>query len=228
MQSRNQTELNVYLLPGMGADERLYAPMDIKHGNLHYIRWSYQEHCKSLTDYAEYLVSTIKTDNNVLIGSSMGGMVAVEMYKIGTFNGLILISAPASSVEFPPSLKALGAIRFGKLFNRKLMFRMSRLANTFMGFKEKEHERVFYEMLEGYGPEFLHFAVNAILNWKTKDKPDQYLQIIGSNDRLFKEKRMNCPIVLPGSGHFLTFEQPEPLSDLINQFLSEKLDILNY
>ena len=210
----------------MGADERLYEPIDIQHGTLHYIRWEYQEECKSLEDYAAFLCRKINTTNNVLIGSSMGGMVAVEMYKIQPFLGLVLLSAPSSVREFPLSLRIAGALKLAHAVPKGLMFRMNRFANTFMGFQSKEHEEVFFEMLESYGPDFLNYAVKAIPDWNQKNPPEKYLQIIGSKDRLFKIRKMNNPHVIEGSGHFMTFEQPEILSQLINEYL-KKLDLNN-
>ena len=211
--------LNVYLLPGMGADERLYEPIDIQYGTLHYMRWEYRKECKSLEDYAAFLCSNITTKNNVLIGSSMGGMVAVEMYKIQSFLGLVLLSAPSSVREFPFSLRLAGAFKLAHAIPKGIMFRMNRFANTFMGFQNSEHEELFFEMLESYGPDFLHFAVKAIPDWKQKNPPKDYLQIIGSKDRLFKTKRMKNPHVIEGSGHFMTFEQPGILTELINEYL---------
>ncbi|MEO0405553.1 MAG: alpha/beta hydrolase, partial [Bacteroidota bacterium] len=218
--------LNIYLLPGMGADERLFEKMDIKHGNLHHLRWEYVEGCVTLSDYAAVLCERIQTENNVLIGSSMGGMMAVEMYRIGTFDDLILLSAPSSTLEFPPVLKTFGKLNAGKWFGKKTLFKLNRAANLFMGFQNEEHEKLFYEMLEGYGPDFLKYAVNAILKWDLKEAPNEYLQIIGSKDRLFKLKRMPKAIVLEGSGHFMTFEQPEEITKLVNARLAALSELL--
>ncbi|NQX91133.1 MAG: alpha/beta hydrolase [Flavobacteriales bacterium] len=208
--------LNIYLLPGMGADERLFERMDIQFGTLNHLRWEFIEGCVTLSDYATVLCERITTENNVLIGSSMGGMMAVEMYRIGTFDDLILLSAPSSSLEFPPVLKTFGRLNAGKWFGKETLFKLNRAANLFMGFQDAEHEKLFYEMLEGYGPDFLKYAVNAILKWDNTNPPEEYLQIIGSKDRLFRRKRMPKAIVLEGSGHFMTFEQPVEITKLVN------------
>ena len=77
----NNKKFNIYLLPGTGADERLFDKMEIHGACLHKLRWSFEPNCKSLADYAALISERISTQNNILIGSSMGGMVAVEMYK---------------------------------------------------------------------------------------------------------------------------------------------------
>lgn len=213
------SELNIYLLPGMGADKRLYDPIGLTVGKHHFIEWEHIPEAITLTDYAEHLVSNIRTENNVYIGSSMGGMMAVEMQHLKPSDRLILLSAPASRDEFPPLLNRVRDLRMGKWFNPNQLYKLNRLADTFMGFKDKDDRQLFYEMLEGYGPEFLHYAVNAILNWDQRKRPDNYFQIIGDKDALFKQKRMIDPVMVQGSGHFMTFEQPKILTDLLNQEL---------
>lgn len=220
-------ELNVYLLPGMGADRRLYDPIDIQFGRLHYIEWEFQEEAKTMGDYAHILTSQITTDNNVYIGSSMGGMMAVEMEFAKPSERLILLSAPASRKEFPPLLNTVAGMRAGKWFSPRQLYRLNRLADSFMGFKNKEDRALFYDMLEGYGPDFLHFAVNAILDWDRKERPSDYLQVIGGNDALFKKKRMTSPVMIEGSGHFMTFEQPEALTDILNRELERIQERIN-
>lgn len=208
-----------YLLPGMGADKRLFNPIELKGVKVKVLEWEFIPGISTMSEYAAHLAKRISTENNVYIGSSMGGMMAVELHKAKPAKNLVLLSAPACRLEFPPILKGVSRIKAGKWFSLKQMHRFNRLADLFMGFSSPDHRILFYEMLEGYGPEFLKFSVNAILEWDRMDRPEKYLQVIGSKDRLFKAHRMQSPIVLPGSGHFLTYEQPVELSRIVNEYL---------
>lgn len=214
--SNRHTDINVYLLPGLAADRRLYERMTLEVGTLHYLEWEYLPEAKTMTDYAEELIGGIKTENNVFIGSSMGGMMASEMASLRKSDRLILLSAPAAREEFSGMLKGVSAIRVAKWFKPKQLMKINRLADTFMGFRTEEDRKLFYEMLEKYGPEFLHFALNAIFDWNRSERPEDYLQVIGANDKLFKPQKMRSPILIPDAGHFMTFEQPERLSRIVN------------
>jgi pimeloyl-ACP methyl ester carboxylesterase len=146
----------------------------------------------------------------------MGGMLACELHALLPADRLVLLSAPASRAEFPRPMRALSRLRTGKWFTPSGLMRMNRLSDTFMGFKSQADRGWFYENLRTYGPDFLHFAVNAILDWDRRERPARYLQIVGDRDRLFRHHRMHRPTVIPGSGHFLTLEQPDRLRALLH------------
>lgn len=207
------------LLPGMAADERLFAPIDLSFGETHALRWRHIAGVHSLAEYAEAVASEVPwpADGRPVwyVGSSMGGMLARELHAQRPADELVLLSAPASRLEFPRRMHVLRTLRTGRWFTPDGLMRVNRLSDSFMGFRNSEDRSWFYENLEAYGPEFLHFAVNAILDWPRRDRPERYLQVVGSEDRLFKAHRMVSPVVVPGAGHFMTLEQPERLSAVL-------------
>ena len=211
------------LIPGMAADERLFEPLKLSFGTPHPIRWRCVPGVRSLADYARVLADELPDRQGrevVYIGSSMGGMLACELHALLPADRLVLLSAPASRAEFPRRIRALSQLRTGKWFTPSGLMRINRLSDTFMGFKSQADRGWFYENLRTYGPDFLHFAVNAILDWDRRERPARYLQIVGDRDRLFRPHRMQNPIVIPGSGHFLTLEQPDRLSEILNREFS--------
>ncbi len=211
--------MNIYLLPGMAADRWLFDPITLDWGEKHFISWEYIDGVKTLRDYAEVLCGRINTEDNVYIGSSMGGMVATEMAHILPPKQLILLSAPVSRAEFPRSLNLAARTKIGQAFSPDAMARVKRIADTFMGFKNSADRLLFYETLDQQGPRFLHFAVNAILEWDRTTRLSNYIQIVGDQDRLFKARKMINPTVIQGAGHFMTREKPEQLSAIINREL---------
>ncbi|MDG1262478.1 MAG: alpha/beta hydrolase [Flavobacteriales bacterium] len=219
-------DVNIYLFPGMGADERLFKPISIDHGNLHYIRWKHVPGARTMRDYAEHMCASITTENNIYLGSSLGGMMAREMASVRKPLDLILLSAPASRKEFPPVLNLAGALRMGRWFGPKTTFKLNRLADTFMGFSDPDDRALFYDMLTSYEPAFIHFAINAILEWERPDRPEDYFQLIGTKDALFKTKRMKAPATIEGAGHFMTFEEPDQISEYVNRRILQTIETL--
>ena len=209
------------LIPGMAADERLFAPIDLSFGQVHALRWRHIPGVHSLADYAEATIDEVPwpVDGRPVwyIGSSMGGMLAREMHAQRPADELVLLSAPAARTEFPKRMKMLHTLRTGRWFSPAGMMRVNRLSDTFMGFREAQDRAWFYENLEAYGAAFLQFAVNAILDWPRRNRPEAYLQVVGDRDQLFRPHRMMSPVVVPGAGHFLTYEQPGRLSAVLAQ-----------
>ncbi len=221
-------KVNYYLIPGMGADHRLYQKFRLEHGPIHYLNWIEHGKSKTLADYAALMSERITTENNVIVGSSMGGMVAVEMSRIVKPLATVLVSAPTGRQEFPRILKTVNAIKLHKLVTPGQVMKIAGLADTFMGFKTKEQRALFYEMLKGNGPEFLHFSVGAVLEWRNKQLPEgDFIQIIGSLDRLFKAPKADNAFVIEGGGHFTAFEKADEVSQIINSYIAKKISSLH-
>ena len=214
---------NYYLLPGMGADHRLYGALQLKYGTMHPLDWMPHERSNTLQEYAEIIVKRIITPNNIIIGSSMGGMVAVELSRIVKPVATVLISAPTGRHEFPAVLKAFDKLGIHRRLKPSQLMQLNRIASTFMGFTSKEHEQLFYQMLRGNGEDFLHFSVKAVLGWNNTQPPEgPFIQIIGSRDRLFRKTVAHTPYMIQNSGHFLAYENPQAIASVIHAYLEEK------
>ncbi len=210
------TTLNYYLIPGMGADNRLFQHFHLPNGKVHHLDWIPHGSSTNLSEYASLMAERITTERNIIIGSSMGGMVTVEIAKQINPLGAVLVSAPTGRHEFPKRLKGLSALKLHRALNAKHVMRVSRLCDLFMGFKTNEQRAMFYDMLEGNGPEFLHFSVGAVLEWQnTTPPPVPFIQILGSEDKLFNPKKIPNTITLEGSGHFTAFEKGKEVSEII-------------
>jgi pimeloyl-ACP methyl ester carboxylesterase len=213
--------MNYYMLPGMGANKRLFERYSLN-GKIHVLEWIDHGTSATLQDYAQLLAQHITTENNIIVGSSMGGMMANELSHIVKPRATVLISAPSHRGEFPRSLNLLERSRVYRLSNPKLTYKLSFLARTFMGFNSSEHDALFFEMLRSNGPQFLHFSVKAVLEWKRNETPHgNWLQILGEKDKLFTTKTEGRTIVLKNSGHFMAYEQAEEISGIINQYSQE-------
>lgn len=72
----------VYILSGLGADERVFKYLDFKDLDITFVQWIKPKPHEKLMDYVERLREQIKQDNPILIGLSFGGIVAAELAKI--------------------------------------------------------------------------------------------------------------------------------------------------
>jgi pimeloyl-ACP methyl ester carboxylesterase len=211
--------MNYYLIPGMGADKRLFQHFHLPNGRVHHLDWIHHQGSTNLHEYAKLMAERITTENNIIVGSSMGGMVTVEIAKLIQPKGAVLVSAPTGRHEFPQILKTLNALRLHRALTPKQVLRISKLADLFMGFKTEEQRAMFYDMLRGNGEDFLHFSVGAVLEWKNTTPPDvPFLQIIGTQDKLFKQSKIPNAIMIEGSGHFTAFEKGREVSEIIRDW----------
>ncbi len=216
--------LNYYLIPGMGSDHRLYDHCDLQHGQIHYLDWVPAAGSKSLAEYATIMAQKITTENNILIGSSMGGMVTVELARQVQPMAAILISAPTGRHEFPQILKWFDRLKIHRAITPTQLMKISTLADLFMGFKTKEQRALFYEMLRENGADFLHFSVDAVLGWKNTTPPTcPFIQILGTEDKLFKASRIQNAITIEGGGHFTALEKSSEISQIVNEYVEKNI-----
>jgi pimeloyl-ACP methyl ester carboxylesterase len=217
-------EFNYYLIPGMGANHRIYEKFKLENGRVHYLDWVDHRKSTTLKDLALIMAERVNTSNNIIIGSSMGGMMAVELSHIVKPVSTILISAPTKKGQFPAVLKLIEKLKIHRLTSVNTIPKLYKLANTFMDFKNEEQKEMFFEMLNSLPPEFIHFSVRAVLEWQNQIGPSgKHIQIIGSEDRLFNPSKMYRPIVLQGGGHFSAFDRGEQISEIINEYVRKEI-----
>jgi len=113
----------VYLVAGMGADSRLYKNIVLPEGFVPVpTDWLVPEPEDTLSTYAGKLIThyNIRKDDMV-IGNSLGGMIAVEIAKQVRLNKVILISSIKKISEAPAYFKLFKALPVYKAIPDRLL-----------------------------------------------------------------------------------------------------------
>ncbi len=98
----------IHALPGLGADRRMYPPPWGTLPNLAAHDWVPCQGEKSLAEVAQAMcIAREIRDGDVLIGSSLGGMVACEITKIRNIPRLYLVGSAIRKDEVSRLLAAL-------------------------------------------------------------------------------------------------------------------------
>lgn len=72
----------IYILNGLGADERVFQLLDFSDFSPIFIQWIIPEQNESIENYASRLLQQIDTPNPLILGLSFGGMMATEISKL--------------------------------------------------------------------------------------------------------------------------------------------------
>lgn len=101
----------IYVLPGMGADQRMYpAPWDTL-PNCTFLNWPVYSGEQSLAEVAARIVRTHPIKGGAwVVGSSLGGMVAAEIAAIVPVKGLVLIGSACSPNEISTFLRLVSPL----------------------------------------------------------------------------------------------------------------------
>ncbi|MCW8850061.1 MAG: hypothetical protein OQJ81_08815, partial [Melioribacteraceae bacterium] len=76
---------HVYLMPGLGFDERIFYNLQFENAVPHYLKWEEPQINESLANYVKRISEQINnTKPFILIGHSFGGIIVQEISKIIT------------------------------------------------------------------------------------------------------------------------------------------------
>lgn len=196
----------IYLLPGMGADARMYDELSSLVPGLQVIPWIPAVGGESLGDYAERMAASVAVEPaDYLGGSSFGGMVALEMARHRSVEGIILIGSCRSSRALAPLLQVFNPLAsLVPVSVYGMTSHLSPLAGAKFGLADSEHKRRFSEMLADADPAFIKWACGAILSWPGyEDAGVPVAAIHGGEDRLIPASRVQADRVIRGAGHLV-------------------------
>ena len=202
----------IYILSGLGADERVFQLLDLSAFDVVFIQWIKPEVKESIQDYAARLLRQIKTENPIIIGLSFGGMMAVELSKLITTQKIILLSSAKGKNEIPFYLKIMGSLGLDRIVPAWVLKQSNSIVNWFFGVSGDFEKDLLKQILKDMEPVFLKWAIHQVLNWQNEFVPQNMIHIHGTNDKLLPFRYVTADYVVRGGGHFMLLHQHQEVS----------------
>jgi pimeloyl-ACP methyl ester carboxylesterase len=214
--------MNVYLIPGLAADKRVFRHIHLPDGyDAYYLEWIKPEKKESLAAYALRMAEQIDTDQPfILIGLSFGGMLAVEIAKKFPPQHLILIASVPHHGHLPFYYKKAYALGVHRLATPGLIKNFVYFKRFFTS-ESPEDKRIIKQMARDMDHAFIRWAVEAIMTWKTEEASVEYYHIHGAHDEIFPPQYTRPTVTVPKGGHLMIFNRANDINKLIADFLSE-------
>ena len=214
--------MDVYLIPGLGADRRLFGKLHVGDHAIHYLEWSKMPEGATLADHATKLAHDVDTSSpHVLVGVSMGGMVALEMAALTKPEKVVIISSWKGPEEMPMSIRMLRGTHPERILNKTIMQQSLPLVRWQMGVESPADKVLFNALLSRYTVEDLKVQINACLNWEGPSEPVKNLvHLHGDRDRLMPIDRIKGVRSIAGGTHFMVFS----MADVVGKELHAVLE----
>ena len=212
----------IVLLPGLGADQRLFQPQQAAMPDLLIPSWPVPRPQDSLPAYAARLADAIPSSDCLYLGgSSFGGMVALELAALLRPKGVILIGSCTSPGGIAPWARYMRIVAAALPVSSFHLHRWSLpLVLPKCGQLTAEQRDLFWRMASVTPASFLKWGVEAILSWRPTPLKVPVHHIHGSQDRLMPLRLVRPDRVVPGGGHFLTLTHPHEVTTFLAETVS--------
>lgn len=212
----------IYLIPGMGADTRIYNHIALRESDdVTCIDWIEPHQSDTLASYAQKLVFQYHIQpNSIVIGNSLGGMLAIEIAKFMPVQKVILISCIRTVDEAPWYFSIFRALPFYKLIPGKLMTKLGFMIRPVFGKMNDDDLWLFKDMLKNTSPAFLKWSMGAVLHWDNKVVPPNVYQMSGDKDQVFPYKKLKAAEIVKGGTHIMIFDKAKQVNKILKRILS--------
>jgi len=212
----------VYLIAGLGADTRVYNNIDLNEYEVICVDWVLPHKTDTLTTYSQKLIYQYNIINNsIIIGNSLGGMIAVEIAKIIPIRKVILISSIKTIDEAPWYFQFFRMIPVYKIVPNGLLNSMGFMIEVFFGKMNAADSWLFKDMLKNSSPVFMKWAMDAVLKWDNTVIPPHVFQITGDKDLIFSYKRIKGATIVKGGTHIMIFDKAKEINKWLKKILKK-------
>lgn len=212
----------IYCVSGLGADEKAFAKIKVAGYELEFIQWLTPEKNERIEAYAMRMSQSVKEENPVLMGLSFGGIMCIEMAKLMPVAKLILISSVPAYKQIPLWMRTAGKLKLNKVLPmRSASTLLEPVQNYHIGAGTDEEKEIVRQYRKMVSPVYLHWAINAILNWKNVWRPKSVYHLHGDADRIFPIKNVKPDYIVKGGTHFMVYTKAKEISEKLSLLLKD-------
>lgn len=210
----------VYCISGLGADQRIFSHLEVPNVQFRHLPWLIPTTHEPIDAYALRMKAGIEGENPVLLGLSFGGIMAIEIAKHCPGATVILLSSIPNRQSLPRWMRLCGSLRLNRLMPKRPGKGLSRLENYFLGVETEEDAGLVKAFKEKSSPDYLHWAIDRILNWQNEYRPGKLFHVHGGRDRIFPIRNLKPTHIVPDGGHFMVNNRAAAVNALLAEILT--------
>jgi len=211
----------IYLLPGQGADCRLFKYIEFPYDTIH-LEFPVPEKKTTLREYAHGFIPRIDTSRTfILIGVSLGGMICSELTDTLEPDLTIVISSAKYRAELPGRYKFQKTIPLNKIIPKGMTKWGAKELAPIVEPARKQDNETFRSMIEAKDPAYLKRTVDMVINWDKEDYDDRIIHIHGDKDHTLPHRKVRYDYLVENGTHMMVYIRGDEVSKLINEILGE-------
>ncbi|MCB9263332.1 MAG: alpha/beta hydrolase [Flavobacteriales bacterium] len=213
---------HIYCIPGTGTDYRIFTKMVFDTGYVvHYVDYVLPDSGSSMNDYAHKLAEQIDTTQPyIIIGASLGGMLAVEMADFLHPEKVILIASAKTVDELPYRYKFQKKVPIQRLVSGEVIKTSTLILQPLVEPDRNKEKETFIAMLHDKDPIFMKRAVDMILDWeRTEYDSTLIVHIHGNHDKTIPYRNVTADYTIEKGSHVMCFTRSEEISAIVREVL---------
>jgi len=205
----------------MAADSRVFKHIHLPEGfEMIFLDWIKPDKNESLKDYSLRLGNKIDTSTPfILIGLSMGGMIAAEIAKVFPPSKTILISSIQDPSQLPPYLKLVGKLRLHYLIPVKMLKVAAKTKRLFTT-ESEEDKTLLRQIIQESDSSFVKWGMDAILKWKTEKQLGNCVHIHGTIDEVLPMRYTRPTHIISKAGHMMVMTRAKEINSILETELA--------
>lgn len=211
---------DIYFISGLGADQRLFQYLRLPNVTPHFVRWVTPFKDESWESYANRLSDQIPGEKPIIIGMSMGGMMAIEISKFIPTEKVILISSAKTKKEIPPYFRLLKIFQGHRWLSYKLLVRLGLLFGGWLfGTTCKADKDLLNEIIHDTDETLFRWSWHRVAHWKNMFIPGNTIHIHGNHDHMLPSQFVRADYIIQRGTHLMVVNKAEEISDILNKIL---------
>lgn len=210
----------LYCIPGLGADENVFQNLDLSFARPVFIEWVEPTLNDTLATYALRLRQEfIHEENPLILGLSLGGMLAVEMVKTMPLAKAIIVSSAKTSNEIPFYWRILRYLPVHKFLPTASFKNTAGIQQHFLSANSPEMRQYLVTARKKADVRFCRWALGAVFKWNNLDAPSNIIHIHGTGDKLLPFRYVKADIAIKNGGHLMVMENAGEISEQLRRIL---------
>lgn len=212
----------IYLLPGQGADHRLFSKFEFPDYKVIDIKYHIPKKGARMKGYAEQLSSQIDTtEKYILIGTSIGGMLSSEMSEFLNPEKIIIISSAKNKNELPGRYNFQKKIPIYKLVSPSVSRWGAMIMQPIVEPDRNKEKEIFKSMLRDKNKYYMRRSIEMIIEWEKESNNENIIHIHGDDDSTIPVKNVNYDYLIEDGSHMMTLTRGKELNTVILKILQD-------
>ncbi len=215
--------MKIYLIPGQAYTRDIYGRIDLSGSNYEFIDWIEPKQKESFKNYAMRMAVGIDDNEDIiLIGHSLGGLLALEISTFKNISKVILLSSMKSRNEMPFMLRLVKPLGLYVFISRWFGIHTVKYWGKYHDFVTADDHELFKKMTACHSNRYLRWSFKHLSGWQTPriNVNTKIVHIQGTKDKTFPLKKIQKPVIPVENGsHIMVYKQAEAVSGILRSIL---------